>query len=277
MSSHVLFCPASLKTPKTFSLQWYKRKTANLYSGKAGNSEWLAFLPKSWIMYLLIDQLINYFSFKKEIALDKCFKWLQTLFQNLVLFHLLLCQISNIWNANTLYLCHTLKEPHTKENRTYPIQTKTDFVAGSAKIFTKTRICWQTSELWKTSPFKSYKSHCSAYNNRPLPKIMESWPVSDKLPKPKVRSNLQPQDRQKLLSGLGFVKLIKSLFYFLTQHMVTVSQPESPTWPKNCTGCGTCFGGGFPSCVCVCEEWERARNACIACFRQDYTSRKLFL
>lgn len=36
---------------------------------------------------------------------------------------------------------HTYKEPLAKENMTYAIQTKRDFVAGSVKIFTKTRIC----------------------------------------------------------------------------------------------------------------------------------------
>lgn len=66
----------------------------------------------------------------------------------------------------TLYLWHTLRVPLPKEKRTYPMQTKTDFVAGSAKIFTKTRICWHKGQLWKTSSFKSYMSHCSACNNR---------------------------------------------------------------------------------------------------------------
>lgn len=78
------------------------------------------------------------------------------------------------------FICGTLWE----EKRTYPMQTKTDFVAGSAKIFTKTRICWHKGQLWKTSSFKSYMSHCSACNNRTLPKIMESWLVWDKRPGP---------------------------------------------------------------------------------------------
>lgn len=64
--------------------------------------------------------------------------------------------------------CHT----QTKQKQTLW------FVQG--KSSPRQKICRQTRGLWKTCSFKRLKSHSSLYNNRPLPKIMESWPTPDK-------------------------------------------------------------------------------------------------